>query len=121
MAYDKASYLQHTAIRVKDIQWHIRFFAEALGMPVASRQGAEEDPAQVWLVGGVQLIADPEYQGQEGRLAHLGIMTGDLDLALEQVYQWGVTEMSQGHNWFTLPDGLPIELMQAPPRADIKE
>ena len=116
MTYSKSSYLQHTAIRVRDIQWHIRFFEEALGMPVASRQGPEDAPVQVWLVGGLQLIADPAYEEPEGRLAHLGIMTGDLELAIEEVYQWDVTELPQGHNWFTLPDGLSIELMQAPPR-----
>jgi len=113
MAYEKKSYLEHTAIRVKDIQWHIRFFREALGMPVRSIQGSEDGPLQVWTVGGVQLVADRSYNGPEGRMVHLGIMTEDLEAALEEVYKWGVSEMPQGHNWFTLPDGLAIELMQA--------
>jgi len=113
MAYAKKSYLEHTAVRVKDIHWHIRFFQEALGMPVRSVQGAADDPIQVWTVGGVQLVADKSYNGPEGRMVHLGIMTEDLEAALEEVYKWGVTEMPQGHNWFTLPDGLAIELMQA--------
>jgi catechol 2,3-dioxygenase-like lactoylglutathione lyase family enzyme len=112
MPYSKTSYLEHTAVRVKDIQWHIRFFAEALGMPVRRVQGDENDPLQVWTVGGVQLVADKSFEGPEGRMVHLGIMTDDLDAALEEVYKWGVTEMPQGHNWFTLPDGLAIELMQ---------
>ena len=117
MAYDKSSYLQHTAIRVRDIQWHIRFFSEALGMPVASKQGPEDNPVQVWLVGGIQLISDRNSAGPEGCLAHLGIMTGDLEVALEKVYKWEVKEMPQGHNWFRLPDGLTIVLMQAPPKS----
>jgi len=113
MAYAKKSYLEHTAVRVKDIHWHIRFFQEALGMPVRSVQGAVDDPFQVWTVGGVQLVSDKGYNGPEGRMVHLGIMTEDLAAALEEVYKWGVTEMPQGHNWFTLPDGLALELMQA--------
>jgi catechol 2,3-dioxygenase-like lactoylglutathione lyase family enzyme len=113
MTYGKKSHLEHTAVRVKDIQWHIRFFREALGMPVSGIQGSEDDPVQVWTVGGLQLVADKDYNGPEGRMVHLGIRTEDLEAALEEVYKWGVTEMPQGHNWFTLPDGLAIELMQA--------
>jgi catechol 2,3-dioxygenase-like lactoylglutathione lyase family enzyme len=114
MAYEKKSYLEHTAIHVRDIHWHIRFFQEALGMPVRGIQGDLNDPIQVWLVGGVQLVADKSFQGPEGRMAHLGIMTEDLEAALEEVYKWGVTELPKGRNWFALPDGLCIELMQAP-------
>ena len=112
MPYTKTSYLEHTAIRVKDIQWHIRFFGEALGMPVRSVQGAPEDPIQVWTLGGVQIVSDRNYDGPEGRLVHLGIKTDDLAAALEEVYKWDVRELPQGHNWFTTPDGLAIELMQ---------
>lgn len=114
MAYEKESYLEHTAVQVKDIHWHIRFFREALGMRVKNAQGPEDDPIQVWTVGGVQLVSRKDFEGPEGRLVHLGIMTEDLEAALEEVYKWGVSEMPQGHNWFTLPDGLAIELMQAP-------
>jgi len=112
MPYSKTSYLEHTAIRVKDIQWHIRFFAEALGMPVRGVQGSPEGPVQVWTVGGVQIVADPRFDGPEGRLVHLGIKTADLPAALEEVYKWDVRELPQGHNWFATPDGLAIELMQ---------
>jgi len=113
MAYAKTSYLEHTAIRVKDIHWHIRFFREALGMTVRNIQGSEEEPTQAWTVGGVQLVSDKGFDGPEGRMVHLGIMTEDLEAALEEVYKWDVTELPQGHNWFALPDGLQIELMQA--------
>jgi len=113
MAYEKTSFLQHTAIYVKDIQWYVRFFTEALGMPVRNIQGDESDPKQVWTIGGMQFVAAKDFQGPEGRMAHLGIVTEDLEAALEQVYQWGAIEQPQGHNWFALPDGLVIELMQA--------
>jgi catechol 2,3-dioxygenase-like lactoylglutathione lyase family enzyme len=114
MAYAKSSYLQHIAVYVKDIQWHIRFFRDALGMPVSRVAGDPDNPQQVWTVGGMQLVSAPEFEGPEGRVAHLGMMAEDLEAALAEVYQWGVEEMPQGHNWFRLPDGLAIELMQAP-------
>ena len=118
MAYAKTSYLEHTAVRVKDIHWHIRFFKEALGMPLRNVQGEPNDPVQVWTVGGVQLVSDKGFEGPEGRMVHLGIYTDDLEAALVEVYAFeGVQEMPNGHNWFTLPDGLAVELMQNPKKA----
>ena len=113
MVCRKRSYLLHTAIRVKDIQWHIRFFGEVLGMSSQSVGGPADHPKQVWMIGGLQLVSDPNFAGSEGRLVHLGIITEDLEAALDEVYKWGVTQMPQGRHWFALPDGLTIELMQA--------
>jgi len=113
MVCENKTYLEHMAIRVKDIQWHIRFFGEALGMSIRSVEGPEDHPKQVWLLGGIQLVSDPGFEGPEGRNAHLGIMTEDLEASIEAVNRWAVTQMPQGRNWFALPDGLVIELMQA--------
>ena len=52
MAYDKHSYVEHVAIRVKDIHWHIRFFREVLGMTLREVQGSDDAPKQVWAIGG---------------------------------------------------------------------
>lgn len=112
MAYSKRAYVEHAAIRVRDIEWHIRFFREVLGMTLRDdRRG--ETPSQVWTVGGVQLIADPTFGGQEGRLAHLGIMVEDQAEVLREAAAWKVTELPQGQNWLQLPDGLCIEILQA--------
>jgi catechol 2,3-dioxygenase-like lactoylglutathione lyase family enzyme len=113
MSYAGQSYVEHVAVRVKDIDWHIRFFRDALGMPVREIEGAPDRPSQVWTVGGIQLMADPGFAGPEGRLAHLGVMTEDLEAALREVYAWGVTQLPQGRNWVALPDGLSVELIQA--------
>lgn len=110
MAYIKRSYAEHVAIFVKDIDWHVRFFREALGMILRDES---QYPEQVWTIGGVQLISAPDFQGPEGRLAHIGIMTEDLEAALAEIYSWEVKEMPQGRNWVELPDGLCIEVMQA--------
>ncbi len=113
MAYQHRSYVEHAAVRVKDIQWHIRFFREALGMTLREVEGTAEAPSQVWTVGGVQLIHDPSFAGPEGRIAHLGIMTEDLDSALNEAYARGAKQLPQGRNWIALPDGLALELIQA--------
>jgi catechol 2,3-dioxygenase-like lactoylglutathione lyase family enzyme len=113
MAYAKKSYVEHVAIHVKDIDWHVRFFRDVLGMTIRDVDGPTDAPKQIWTIGGVQLVADPAFEGPEGRLAHLGIMTEDLEAALQAAKAWGVTELPQGRNWLALPDGLSVEIIQA--------
>lgn len=109
------AYLEHVAIWVKDIQWHIRFFEDVFGMTMREIDGAVDAPRQYWTFGGLQFIHAPEYEGPEGRLAHLGVMCEDLEAALAAARSYGVGEMPQGRNWLRLPDGLAIELIQAKP------
>jgi catechol 2,3-dioxygenase-like lactoylglutathione lyase family enzyme len=113
------SYIEHVAIRVADIQWHIKFFDEALGMDVREIDGDPASPHQYWTMGGLQLMSSPGFTGapsnDAGWLAHLGIMVEDLDLAIAQCHKFGAKALPQGRNWLQLPDGLAIELIQAAP------
>jgi catechol 2,3-dioxygenase-like lactoylglutathione lyase family enzyme len=111
------AYVEHVAIRVKDIHWHIKFFYEVLGMDVREIDGPTDNPKQYWTIGGMQLMACPDFQAppsnDAGWLAHLGVMVNDLEAALQAAEPWGVKALPQGRNWLQLPDGLAIELMQA--------
>ena len=115
------AYVEHVAVRVKDIQWHIDFFYEVLGMDVREIDGPTDAPRQYWTIGGVQLMATPDFAAppcnDAGWLAHLGIMVDNLEGALAAAQAWGVKALPQGRNWLQLPDGLAIELMQAAPGA----
>lgn len=117
MAHSNKSFVEHVALRVKDIQWHIKFFYDVLGMDMREIDGPIEAPRQYWTLGGLQLISAPDFQApasnDAGWLAHLGIMVEDLDRALAKALKWGVKTLPQGHNWLQLPDGLAIELIQA--------
>ena len=113
MAYSKKSYVEHVAIRVKDIDWHLRFFRDVLGMDVRETMGSESKPEKAWTIGGMQFNVDPAFEGPEGRMAHLGIMVEDLEEVLAEATKWGVRELPMGRNWLALPDGLELELMQA--------
>ena len=121
MSYTKKSYVEHVAIRVKDIHWHINFFYEALGMDVRQIEGDPANPTQYWTLGGMQFISSPGFvappSNEQGWLAHLGVMVEDLDLAIAECTQRGATPLHQGRNWLQLPDGLAIELMQAAPHS----
>ena len=115
--YVQKSYVEHVAVRVKDIQWHIDFFLEVLGMDVREIDGPTDAPRQYWTIGGLQLMSTPDFEAppsnDAGWLAHLGIMVQDLPGALQAARSWGVKTLPQGNNWLQLPDGLAIELIQA--------
>lgn len=115
------SYLEHVAIWVKDIHWHIRFFDDVLGMTMREVDGDAANPRQCWTLGGMQFIAAPEFAGPEGRLAHLGVMCEDVEAAIAAAHRFGVKKMPQGRNWLRLPDGLAVELMQAQPASAISQ
>ncbi len=86
-------------------------------MTLRDLHGTPEAPSQCWTLGGMQFIAQPDFAGPEGRLAHLGVMCEDLEAALAAAEEFGVTALPQGRNWLRLPDGLAVELMQASPGA----
>jgi catechol 2,3-dioxygenase-like lactoylglutathione lyase family enzyme len=113
------AYVEHVALRVRDIAWHIAYFREVLGMPMREVDGPPDRPRQYWTLGGLQFIATPDLQAEPsndaGWLAHLGVMVTDLEAAIAQTLQWGGRPLPQGRNWLQLPDGLAVELIQAAP------
>lgn len=106
-------FLEHVALPVRDIFWHMRFFREVFGMELREADGAADAPRQAWLLGGLQLIAAPDFAGPEGRLAHLGMMVEDARAAIDAARGFGVTSLDKGENWLALPDGLVVEVLQA--------
>jgi len=118
-AISNRAYVEHVALRVRDIKWHIRFFREALGMELREVDGPLENPRQYWTLGGLQFIAAPDFVAPpctlDGRLAHLGLMVEDLPAALRAAQQFGAYALPQDENWLHLPDGLTLELIQAVP------
>ncbi len=121
MSYTKKSYVEHVAVRVKDIHWHINFFHDALGMEVREIDGDPASPKQYWTIGGMQLMSTPDFEArpsnEAGWLAHLGVMVEDLDEAIAECHKFGVKQLTQGRNWLQLPDGLAVELIQAAPHS----
>lgn len=110
------AYIEHVAVRVRDIHWHIRFFHDVLGMTAREIDGPAESPRQYWTVGGMQLMATPDFTpppGETGQLAHLGVMVEDVEAALALALTFGVRSMAHARHWIQLPDGLVLELLPA--------
>lgn len=111
------AYLEHAAFRVRDIGWHIRFFEALFGWQVRQVEGDAAAPKQAW-IGGMQLIAMPDFDGTEGRVNHLGVRCADVEAAMAIAYSFeGVTADPRGRNWLTLPEGFVVELLPASEKA----
>ena len=66
------AYVEHVAIRVKDIKWHMKFFYDVLDMDVrevdVSDGSDANEPRQYWTIGGVQLMHSPDHVAAPGWL-----------------------------------------------------
>ena len=117
----KQSYLEHAAVTVADIDWSIEFFKNVLGMTETRRKEKDGKLQQIWLKGGLQLVASPENP-KAGQGHHLGIVVQDFEATIQEMLTYdGVTHIEgKPEKWIQLPDGLVLELFQEKPGA-IKE
>ncbi|MCO6181078.1 VOC family protein [Ciceribacter sp. RN22] len=106
-----AAYLDHVAFTVRDITPHLTFFRDVLGMTVTKRDGTDEKPSQVWLLGGLQIVEDGGFTGPEGRFAHLGLICADVPAAIKGALAHGGKSLDKGAHWVEMPDGLLLEFL----------
>ncbi len=114
----RQSYLEHAAVTVADIQWSLDFFSKVLGMTETRRKESQGKLQQVWLRGGIQLVAAPDDPAA-GRGHHLGIVVEDFHGVLKEMLAVeGVSAIpGKPEKWVQLPDGLVLELFQEKPGA----
>ena len=111
------AYVDHCAIPVKDVEWHVAFFRVACGMNVREQRGPEENPEQVWMNGGIQLNKTSELPSKGGAF-HIGIMAEDAQDVLQKSYSFdGVRNYDNREGWIVLPEGTIVEVIQALPGA----
>ncbi len=115
---NRHSYLEHAAVTVADIEWSRNFFQTVLGMTETRRKEKDGVLQQVWLQGGLQLVAAPE-DSEAGRGHHLGIVVQDFKAVLQEMLAYeGVHPLAgKPEKWVQLPDGLVLELFQEKPGA----
>lgn len=109
----RKSYVEHTAVTVQDIDWSVRFFVQVFGMSVTRQKENHGHLSQVWLDGGIQLVASPEDPAF-GRPHHLGIVVQDFSAVRRDMLRWEGVHPMEGkpEKWLQLPDGLVLELFQ---------
>jgi catechol 2,3-dioxygenase-like lactoylglutathione lyase family enzyme len=111
------SRLDHVAISVVDIDWHVRFFEESFGMRVVRDRrddvGAVE---QCWLDGGLQLLAGSPV-GDDRLVHHVALVCADVGASLSRALERGATKEAGRDNWIRLPAGLVVELLGSIPPA----
>lgn len=112
----RLAHVDHVAVRVADIAWHMRFFQEVFGMSITEVDGPTEAPRQVWFDAGIQLIATQGHEARPsndaGWLAHIALQVADREAVLEHAASWGIDVLPQAANWIQTPDGLALELFQ---------
>ncbi len=80
----RQSYLEHAAVTVRDIEWNVDFFEKVLGMTVTRRKEENGRLCQVWLRGGLQLVAAPDNH-RAGQGHHIGIVVEDFKDTLKDM------------------------------------
>ena len=85
-----ATYVEHTACKVKDLDWCVKFFTEVFDMPIRLSLG-EKPNRKIWL-------------------HDIALMTTDYDNVHEKCLAWGCTVLPAGDNWLKMPNGIVIEL-----------
>ena len=105
------AYLDHAAVTVADIDWTLAFFENVLGMSVTRRREADGKLQQVWLDGGIQLVAASDNAGS-GQAHHLGLRVRDFKGALAKMLSYEGVHSVEGkpEKWVQLPGGLLLEL-----------
>lgn len=96
-------------MNVNDIDWCVEFFGNILGMEVTRKKEEQGKLKQVWLSGGLQLIASETDKKQAH---HLGIVVEDFDVTLKEMLSYeGVRHIDgKPDKWVKLPNGLVLEL-----------
>ena len=105
----KGATIGHTAIKVRDINGMIVLLEDLLDLHVRRKMGDGEIPSNVWFEEGLQLVHDPDFEGPEGRLHHLGVLVSDRDAVVQECERKGFSEVRP--NWYALPDGLVLEFL----------
>lgn len=107
-----SAFIEHAAVRVNDLEWHIRFFREVLEMTIEKTATAADGTQNVWLKGGIQLTWRPG-RSEKSSLDHLGVVTQDLGKVMEKLRQWSSIEYIPDKpvgTWIRLPEGLTLEM-----------
>lgn len=106
---EAGSRLHHVALYVPDIREKLKMMQDVFGMKVTEIDGDPENPRQIWLDGGIQLIAASEEA--ECAIAHVALTSNGWKEARGCRERHGASVLPKGDNWLEFKDKLVIELI----------
>lgn len=104
------SQLHHIALNVSDLDWYAYFFKEIFGMKIRKSTGVAPN-RKLWFTEGIQLNESPNVTSGGGVCDHVSIAVPDVPATKEAALQAGCMPLPNGAHWFSLPNGVMVELM----------
>lgn len=104
--------VDHVALHVPRLAWYVELFREVFGMTVTAEDTG--DPHQVWF-DGLQLIEHHSVVPAEGMLAHVAFGVEDAARVTSALARRGCTQLQRGPRWWSIGDGLIVELVDEAP------
>lgn len=105
--------IDHVALRIPRLAWHVDLFGAAFAMTVTAEDTG--NPRQVWLDGGLQLIERDTTPAAAGILAHVAIGVEEPARVAAALARRGCMQLQRGPRWWSLGDELVIELVDSAP------
>lgn len=101
--------LHHIAISVLDFEQYKVLF-EKLGMTIKRITG-ETPSRQLWFYEGIQLN-EVSFSSRGSEIDHIALHSNDIEKTVQIALKNGCKTHPKGSNWFILPNGVNIELME---------
>lgn len=103
--------LHHVSITVQDLDWYQNFFETIFQMKIRKTAG-EAPKRQIWFHEGIQLNENPDAESGATQIDHISLAVEDIPATVAAALKQSCTPNPKGAHWFTLPNGVNIELMQ---------
>lgn len=103
------SRLHHVCIGVDDFDWYFKFFTKCLNMSVQREEG-EAPNRNLWFDQGIQIFEIADAMDAGTSVHHVAIGVEDVQRALKIALEHGCREVQGNPEWFSLPNGIKIEL-----------
>lgn len=103
--------LHHASISVQNLDWYQNFFETVFEMTIRKTAGTAPK-RQIWFHEGIQLNECQEEKIGGSAVDHISLAVENITEIVDAALKNGCTANPKGAHWFTLPNGVNLELMQ---------
>lgn len=107
-----AGQVHHVAVNSDHFPDTVHFFSEVFQMEISCTTG-EAPNRKFWFRQGIQVNEVPQVPQNHSQYDHIGIAVKDRAATLQKAAAFGCKPLAGKPNWFTTPDNIVIELMEA--------